>query len=251
MQRAQRHQPSSRVVVGLQTVVAKAAVANQLETLGGHRVPHHFLFVTRLQHGFQKGLWPVYKLVGHEMGDVKIAKAPFVHQPPQIRSADRFLRQKRLGVERSGRLGLDKPRQVVVVLEALAKTNLFFRVGRQIVGGGRVLLNAKPKLPRGRVFPTVGLPTPLQSDKTRGQAPSNLSLEQFRVQRLLFIRQKSFVIPFEHKSGSRGKVLGLRARQRRSHRGRLGLVAVNQVATCGNAVAKDHLVRRNGRQSVG
>ena len=73
------HQPDLVVVAGLETVVAKAAVSNQLQTFGSHQISRFFIFVTSLQHGLEESLAKVGKRIFDKVGNFKVDKSPFQH----------------------------------------------------------------------------------------------------------------------------------------------------------------------------
>ena len=184
-----RHNANCRIIGRFQPVVAKAAVANELEAFGRHRVTLLFALVTSLQNGFEKFARPIAKFVQGQMGDDKILKASHLHQPFQVGGRNGLLRMKGSRIERPLRLGgeplvhlghvpMGLPCGFVYSNKLKMTSNLSLGEGRNFVLLGSVVLHAKSKVGghlgderMARIHRCFF--APFQGDKTRQAAIGN------------------------------------------------------------------------------
>ena len=155
------------VVCGFQTVVAEAAVADQFQTLGFHRVAGLLGVVTSLEDGLEKVLGIVGELVDKQVSNFEIDKFPSVHQPPQVGRGDCFPHVKGARVHRSGRLVSDVLFDVCFVVGvAVVVANLPLGEGRDFAGRRSVFLNAESESSsRSRIRRRFCLFPPFDGDK--------------------------------------------------------------------------------------
>ena len=259
-----RDQPEIVVVGRLQTVVAVAAVAQELEALRRPRATGHLLFVPALEHGQEVVGAPVPKLVGQKVGHSKSGEAALLHQPPEVGGGQRFVSEKGDGVEGAGRLlgqivaeffSAGTARQVPAVVEGYLLAGPL----RQVLPPGLVILHAKSKagaggIPLSRV---PALPAAPNGDETRFRALVDAPHELVNLQALLERRQpnRPGVGPSRFSSRQQAlpgvSVLGRRRRAGESA-GQRGarFFAVHVRAAGGDGVVKAAAVGRHGGESL-
>ena len=151
-----RDQPAVVVLGGLQSLIAVVAVGNEFECFGvsGAALAADLLnLVSLLENGLDKFASVIVKLVPDKVGNFKIGKTAFPNQPAKVRRRNCFLRVKGAAVESPVQLLINvliENGVVVVVVVAASHagvlSDLTFRVGRNFVGPGGVILNAKSKV---------------------------------------------------------------------------------------------------------
>ena len=137
-------QQTNRSVVGsLETVVSKAAVADQLEAFGLDCPTPPLGVVPSLKDGLQEMLRIVGKVVHRQVFDPKVGEPSRGHQPPEVGGRHRLPRVKRSRIHRPAELGVDKLIHLLLCFKAVIVGDLASGEGRHLLASRRILLHAE------------------------------------------------------------------------------------------------------------